>query len=62
MTPEERVEHQAAIRGFTTLEECRAYQAKHHLLMEERARQRDMPLPGGGRDICEHLKSGQSAR
>lgn len=62
MTPEERIGHQTAIRGFKTLEQCRAYQAEHHQLMEERARQRDMALPGGGRDICGHLKSGQSAR
>lgn len=62
MTPEERIEHQTAIRGFTTLEECRAYQAKHHQLMEERARQRGMALPGGGRDICERLKPDQRAR
>jgi len=58
MTPEERIEHQSAIRGFSTLEECRAYQVKHHQLMEERARQRDMVLPSGGQDICVHLKPG----
>lgn len=56
MTPEERIEHQTRIRGFTSLEECRSYQVSHHQLMEERARQRGMDLPGGGRDICEHLK------
>jgi hypothetical protein len=38
MTPEERIEHQAKIRGFTTYEECRSYQVAHHQLMEERAR------------------------
>ena len=56
MTPEERIEHQTRIRGFTTLEECRNYQVSHHQLMEERARQHGMPLPSGGQDICEHLK------
>ncbi len=56
MTPEERIEHQTRIRGFTTLEECRSYQVSHHQLMEERARQRGMALPSGGQDICEHLK------
>ena len=60
MTPEERIEHQSAIRGFSTLEECRAYQVKHHQLMEERARQRDMALPSGGQDICVHLKPGSA--
>jgi len=56
MSPEERVEHQSRIRSFTTLDECRSYQLSHHQLMEERARQRGMALPGGGQDICEHLK------
>lgn len=58
MTPEERIEHQTRIRGFTTQDECRSYQVSHHQLMEERARQRGMALPGGGQDICEHLKPG----
>jgi hypothetical protein len=26
MTPEERIEHQAKVRGFRTYEECRTYQ------------------------------------
>ena len=56
MSPEERIEHQARIRSFTTLEECRNYQASHHKLMEERARQQGMALSSGGHDICEHLK------
>lgn len=57
MTPEERIEHQAKIRGFKTYEECRTYQVEHHRLMEERARQRGMALPSGGQDFCAHLKS-----
>lgn len=60
MTPEERIEHQSRIRSFTTLEECRSYQLEHHQLMEERARQRGVALPGGGRDICDHLKPGKA--
>ncbi|WP_265944874.1 hypothetical protein [Dechloromonas sp. A34] len=59
MTPEERIEHQAQVRGFTTLEACRNYQLGHHRLMEERARQREVALPGGGRDICAHLAPGK---
>lgn len=62
MTPEERIEHQSRIRGFTSYEECRTYQASHHQLMEERARQRGMALPAGGRDACEHLKPGRNSR
>lgn len=56
MTPEERVGHQARIRGFTTLAECRTYQAEHHRRMEERARLARRPLPAGGQDFCAHLK------
>ncbi|HEU4344278.1 MAG TPA: hypothetical protein VFU31_22190 [Candidatus Binatia bacterium] len=58
MTPEERIEHQAKVRGFRTYEECRAYQMEHHQLMEARAKQRGMALPSGGRDFCAHLKPG----
>ncbi|MER2623048.1 MAG: hypothetical protein ABTS22_03830 [Accumulibacter sp.] len=56
MTPEERIEHQSRIRGFKTYEVCRSYQVSHHQLMEERARERGVALPRGGRDICEHLQ------
>lgn len=62
MTPAERIDHQSRIRSFTTYEECLAYQVSHHLLMEERARQRNLALPGGGRDFCEHLKRGKDSR
>ena len=35
MTPgEERIEHQAKVRGFTNYEDCRAYQIAHHRLIE----------------------------
>lgn len=60
MTPEERIEHQGRVRSFTTLEACRTYQFDHHQLMAERARQRGVPLPGGGRDICAHLAPGKA--
>jgi len=60
MSPEERIEHQRRIRSFTTLEECRSYQLFHHRLMEERARQRGVALPGGGQDICAHLQPGKA--
>jgi len=62
MTPEERIEHQAKIRGFTTYAACRSYQVAHHQLMEERAKQRGIDLPSGGRDICEHLQPAGNSR
>ncbi len=57
MTPEERVEHQARIRSFTSLAQCEAYREEHHRQMEQRARERGVSLRGGGRDFCAHLRS-----
>jgi hypothetical protein len=56
MTPAERVEHQARVRGFTAYEACEAYRTQHHALMAERARQRGLELPEDGRDFCAHLQ------
>ena len=56
MTPEERVEHQAKIRNFRTLDECESYRAEHHREMAERAARQGGQLGGGGRDICHHLR------
>ncbi len=56
MTPEERIEHQSRMRGFTDYGACEAYRAQHHALMAERARQRGLSLPDSPRDFCEHLK------
>lgn len=54
MTPAERIEHQARIRGFKTYEECRLYQDAHHQLIVQRARAAGREA-GGGRDFCAHL-------
>lgn len=62
MSPQERLEHQRLVRGFTTLAECRSYQLAHHQLMAERARQRGLPQPAGGQDICAHLAPGPATR
>ncbi len=59
MTPEEHIEHQAKVRGFTNYDDCRAYQVAHHHLMVERAKQRGLPPPGGRRDVCAHLRPQQ---
>lgn len=56
MTSEERIEHQARVRSFNSLVECRAYQQEHHRQMEQRAKDRGKALPETGRDICAHLK------
>ena len=59
MTPEERIEHQSRVRGFTDYDACEAYRAQHHELMAERARQRGLTLPDYARDFCDHLKARQ---
>jgi hypothetical protein len=56
MTPEERIDHQARVRSFTDYDACETYRAHHHELMTERARQRGVPLPEGGKDFCDHLR------
>jgi hypothetical protein len=61
MTPEERIEHQSRIRGFTTLEECRSYQLSHHQLMEERAKQHGMALSGRRPGYLRTPQAGQGA-
>jgi len=57
MSPQERIEHQARIRGFSDYEACRAYQLEHHRLMEARAQERGVQLRPGRRDVCEHLRN-----
>jgi hypothetical protein len=56
MSPQERIEHQARVRGFTDYQACQAYRAQHHQEMVERATKRGLSLPTSGRDICDHLK------
>lgn len=60
MTPEERIQHQARVRGFTGYADCEAYRVQHHALMVERARQRDLTLPEDRRDFCDRLKPRQN--
>ena len=62
MSPEERIEHQAKIRGFKNYEDCQAYQLEHHKLMVARANEKGRQLPVKGRDFCKHLQSPASNR
>lgn len=57
MTPQERIEHQARVRGLTDYTACEAYRTRHHDLMAERAAQRGLNLPYSGWDFCDRLKS-----
>lgn len=56
MSPEERIEHQARVRGFTNYAECQAYQQEHHHQMAARALAQGLQLRPGRRDICAHLR------
>lgn len=60
MVPEERIAHQAKIRGFKTYAECKAYQQEHHRRIDERARAAGRNPPGEGRDFCAHLPDGRA--
>ena len=62
MTPEERIEHQSRVRGFTDYKGCEAYRAHHQELMTDRARLRGLQtLPENGQDFCDHLKPTQAS-
>lgn len=62
MSPEERIEHQARIRGFRDYDECRAYQLDHHRLMAARAGEKGLQLRATPRDSCAHLRPRASNR
>jgi hypothetical protein len=58
MTPQERTEHRGKMLGFKTYEECKAYQAEHHRLMEARAREKGKAIPAAPRqNLCDRMKS-----
>lgn len=57
MSPEERIEHQRRMRSFASYDECRAYQAEHHALMAERARQAGVVLEPRDESGCEQLRA-----
>lgn len=57
MTPNERVEHQRRMRSFERYEDCRAYQARHHALMAERAEKAGVALEQKPNSGCDQLRS-----
>ena len=57
MSAQERTEHQAKMRAFTSYDECHAYMVEHHKLMEERAKGKGKALRGAGPGPgCDWLK------
>ncbi|MCK5092941.1 MAG: hypothetical protein KAR30_10485 [Gammaproteobacteria bacterium] len=45
MTEQERIEHRNKMRSMKTEEEREAYRSEHHMLMQERAKERGVTLP-----------------
>lgn len=56
MTPDERIEHQRRMRSFRTYEECKAYQAGHHVELTRRALQQGVELQPRADSGCEQLR------
>ncbi|KIZ40264.1 hypothetical protein OO17_18050 [Rhodopseudomonas palustris] len=56
MSPQERIDHQARVRGFTDYRSCEVYRRQHHALMVMRAVERRLKPPDSQWDFCEHLK------
>jgi hypothetical protein len=58
MTPQERDAHRDAMRNARTYDECRKALAGHRELMQERAKERGVTMPGPRRDACAGLPRG----
>lgn len=57
MSPQERTEHWQKMQSFERYDECSAYVADHHKLMQARAKEKGVTLPAAPmRDMCAHLK------
>ena len=57
MTPEERIEHQTKLRGFTEYNSCKEYVDEHHKKMEERAKEKGVAVPVMRQNPCDTMKA-----
>jgi hypothetical protein len=57
MTPEERAGHRQKMWSFSSFDECKAYQAEHHQLMETRAKEQGKALPAMRANACDRMKA-----
>ncbi|MBE2257792.1 MAG: hypothetical protein H6942_16125 [Candidatus Accumulibacter sp.] len=57
MTPDERVEHQRLMRSFTSYQDCKAYQSRHHAEMAERALRTGTVLEQPRESACDKLRA-----
>ena len=56
MSPAERIEHQARVRGFRTHDDCLRHREDHLRLIALRARAAGREVAGGP-DFCAHLQA-----
>jgi len=56
MTPAERTEHQSKLSSFTDYNACKEYVDQHHKLMEERSKEKGVPLRAFKRNPCDMMK------
>jgi hypothetical protein len=61
MSQQERIDHQARVRGFTDYDNCKIYRKQHHKLMEDRARERGLDLSDDHENFCKRLKHGEQS-
>lgn len=52
MTPQERDAHRAQMRGSRSLEDCTRIADEHRALMQKRAQERGVAMPGPRGDAC----------
>lgn len=57
MTPDERSAHRDALRGFKTVDQCKAYMGRHRDDMAARAKAKGVTLPTPRRDVCERMQA-----
>ncbi len=57
MTPEERTEHRTKMRSFTEYQACKEYVEEHHKKMEDRAKEKGVPVPVMRRNACDMMKA-----
>lgn len=56
LTPEEREQHMQKMHGLKNIDECRAYLDEHHKLIENRAKEKNQPMPRMKGDACQRME------
>jgi hypothetical protein len=57
MSADERKAHHDKMMGMKSADECKAYHEEHHKMMESRAKEKGVKMPGSPRvDMCDHMQ------